>query len=117
MVKYDGNVYQNISHAQRANLEIIEVAIRQGGGNPKYFSPGVRSDKELMMAAVENNPLYLEHGLFNIRSDFDVVSVAVMGDKDALEFVTDEIKNDPECMEMLLNLPNTKKRRRKSTLK
>lgn len=110
-VKRDGNFYQNISHALRANRQIIEAAIVQGKGNPKYFSPSVRDNEDLMLAAVQNNPLYLEHGSINIRSHFEIVAAAVMEDRDALEFASDEIKSSPKYM-VLLDLAGTKKRRR-----
>ena len=56
----------------------------------------LRRDRDLVRAAIENEPCALRYAVRNLRADRELVLYAVSKDKRALKFVAYALRKDPE---------------------
>ena len=57
-----------------------------------------KNDREIVMAAVNNDGYALEYASDELKNDREIVLASVNKDGDALEFASDELKNDKEVV-------------------
>ena len=90
----------------RAGVRIQEAALRPGGGARRrpsngalalrYASKKLRSDREVVLAAVNKDGIALEHASRELRSDREVVLAAVKQWGTALRYASKELQADEE---------------------
>ena len=98
----DGLAYdlalQCASNELRSDREIVLAAVRQSGLVLYYAANELRSDREIVLAAVRQNGLALEHASDKLRSDREIVLAAVRQNGLALQHVSSELRSDREIV-------------------
>ena len=81
------------------------AAVKSAGEALYSASDELKADKELVMAAVEQDYQghNLEHASDELKADKEVVMVAVKDLPYTLQFASDELQNDPEILDGLDN--------------
>ena len=64
----------------------------------RYASSWLRSDKEVVLAAVSSNSFAVRYASFNLRADKDVIRAAVTQDGRTLAYASDELKGDKDIV-------------------
>ena len=85
------------------------VAVRRGE-NLKYASKVMRSDKDVVLAAVTNCGRALEHASHDLRDDKDVVLAAVRSDVTALRWASVALRADHDVFDVAMNQQPTASR-------
>jgi len=93
---------QGLRHAPveaREVPEVVAAAIKQWGGDIlQYASLELKSDHELVLAAVRSEGLSLQHASEQLRADREVVLAAVAQFGCALRFADDALKADRQVV-------------------
>ena len=74
------------------------MAVAQDGYALQWASAELRSDREVVMAAVKNYGEALKYASAELRADREVATVAVAQDYRALMLVSDELQGDRELI-------------------
>jgi hypothetical protein len=82
----------------RSNREIVLAAVKANGNALKFAAKELRSDREIVLAAVIKNGSALECTAEELKSDREIVFAAVLNDGSALEFAVEELKSDREIV-------------------
>ena len=88
------DVVSKISRRLRNDQSIIMAAVRINAAALYYASDDMKSNKEIVMAAVLNYGVSLEFASKCLRNDFDVCISAVRQNRHALLHVSKELKSD-----------------------
>ena len=86
------------SEALRADKEVVIAAVQQNGNALKFASEELRADKEVVIAAVQQDGGALEFASEELRADKEVVMAAVKQDGKALEYASEEFRADKEVV-------------------
>ena len=90
----------NLTENARDNKEIMLAAINENGSAFKYASERMRSDKELLNLALErySYDFPLEYASLELKNDKEIILKAINKDSENIKFASPEIRNDPEVV-------------------
>jgi hypothetical protein len=100
-VAKDPRALQHASEELRNNRGLVMAAIAVDSGVLQYASDDLRNDMEVMVFAVASNPYdaatgkTLELASPELRNNREFAMVAVATEPRALQYVSDELRNDP----------------------
>ena len=78
------------------------VAVKYAFSALEHVSDELKADKEVVMAAIENNGGALQFVESDeLKADKEVVMAAVKNNGYALQFASDELKADPEILALI----------------
>ncbi len=93
VMKVNGRALQYVPHF-RNDKEIV----MQHGGSLQYASNELKSDKDVVMAAVKQVGWTLHYATNELKNDRDVVMSAVIQDGHALRYSSQKLKNDEKVV-------------------
>ena len=82
----------------RSDREVVLAAVRRRGCELDYAPGQLKKDREVVLAAVGQKGLALEHASEELQNDREVVLAAVKQDGGVLKSVSDKFKNDREVI-------------------
>jgi hypothetical protein len=90
----------NLTENARDNKEIMLAAIDENGSAFKYGSERMRSDKELLNLALErySYDFPLEYASESLKNDKEIILKAINKNSENIAFASLEIRNDPEVV-------------------
>ena len=78
--------------------EVVLAAVEEDGWALKYASAELRADREVVLTAVKRNGWALDYASVELQADRDVVLAAVKQDGRALEYASVELQADREVV-------------------
>jgi hypothetical protein len=93
-VKKDGCVFTCASEELKNDREVVLAAVNQQGCALRYASNEFRNDREIVIAAVNRDGCALWHVSDELKNDREVVIAAVKKDGCAFECASEERKRD-----------------------
>jgi hypothetical protein len=94
----DENLLKFVDHKLKADKEVVLAAINQNGFALKFAAENLRADKEVVLSAVNKNGSTLEYASENLRADKDIVLAAVKRNGEAIQFASDDLKAHREIV-------------------
>ena len=90
----------NLTENARDNKEVMLAAINENGSAFKYGSERMRSDKELLNLALErySYDFPLEYASPALQNDKEIILKAMNKNSENIKFASPEIRNDPEVV-------------------
>ncbi len=95
LVSADGMVLRFVPEFLK-DKEVVLAAVNQNGLALKDAPPSLQNDKEVVLIAVKKNGLALQYASQPLQNDKEVVLVAVSTSGKALFFASNELSNDEE---------------------
>ncbi|MDO4485532.1 MAG: DUF4116 domain-containing protein [Bacillota bacterium] len=131
-VKSNASALEYASGVLKTNYEIVMAAVNEGGYALSFADKSFCDNKDVVLAALRNSPMSLKYASNRLRGDYDVVMEAVSQNGDALEyadiimredkeiaitalsnsyytayeFVSEDLKKDPDILEFVGNQAN-----------
>jgi hypothetical protein len=90
ILRVDGDHFENLPLAMRANEELALSAIQGGGFSLQAASEELRGNWSVVYAAVKVDGIELEHATGDLKANLDIVLAAVSQDGLALKFASEE---------------------------
>eukprot|EP00971_Amphidinium_carterae_P019573 385370-Amphidinium_carterae.1 len=90
----NGSALQYATEALKSDPEVVQAAVRQRGFALQYATEALKSDCDVVLTAVQRNGCALEYASEAVRADREVVEEAVRQDEDALRWAADELLED-----------------------
>jgi len=99
-VKNEGRALELASDALRSDREIVLAAVATDGWTSalQYASDAVRADRDIVLAALATHGDALQYASDALRADRDIVLAAVAKDGDALQYASDALRADREIV-------------------
>jgi hypothetical protein len=99
----DGSALQYASEEFKTDREIVLAAVNSDGSSLEYAAEHFKSDREIVLAAVMNSRRgsALKYAADHFKSDREIVLAAVMNSSrwgDALEYAAEHFKSDREIV-------------------
>jgi hypothetical protein len=86
------------SFSRQEALEELALRGRASAGLLRFFPEHLRADKEVVLTAVRQYGLAVQHASQDLRDDNDIALAAVQQDGNALEFLPDFFRDDLEVV-------------------
>ena len=86
------------SFSRQEALEELALRGRASAGLLRFFPEHLRADKEVVLTAVRQYGLAVQHASQDLRADKDIALAAVQQDGNALEFLPDFFRDDLEVV-------------------
>ena len=86
------------SFSRQEALEELALRGRASAGLLRFFPEHLRADKEVVLTAVRQYGLAVQHASQDLRDDKDIALAAVQQDGNALEFLPDFFRDDLEVV-------------------
>ena len=98
--------------ALQKDKEVVLAAVAQNPRSLQFASPALRADREVVLAAVSSSPLLVDLAALwfaspPLRADREVVLAAVSQNGDALQYAAEELKMDQEMVLAAKGFNNT----------
>lgn len=87
-----------VSDRLKADKEVVLAAVKQNGLSLEHASKELRADKEVILAAAKEDGRALEYASEEPRADKEIILVAVMQNGRALEYASEELRADKEIV-------------------
>jgi lambda repressor-like predicted transcriptional regulator len=88
----------NASEELKADKEIVMAAVEQNGNALEHASEELKADKEIVMAAVKENGYVLRDASEELKADKEIVMAAVEQNGDAFDYASEALKADKEIV-------------------
>ena len=88
------HIVHTIRPRLRTDKEIVLAAVQQDGHALQSASPTLKNDKEIVMAAVQQNGEALQYASPTLKNDKEMVLAAVKQDGVAFQYASPELQND-----------------------
>jgi len=93
------------SEPLKADRDVVLAAVQQNGWALRYAADELRANKDVVVAAVSQSGWALEDAAAPLKADRDVVMAAIRGSKWALRFAAAELRSDKEVLGALRTKP------------
>jgi NhaP-type Na+/H+ and K+/H+ antiporter len=97
-LKYDKIYFRYLSTKLKNDKEIVLAAVQQDGKSLEDASHELKNDKEIVLAAVQQAGKSLEDASTELKNDKEIVLAAVQQDGKSLEDASHKLKNDKEVV-------------------
>lgn len=88
-----------------ADKEFVLESVKSSGMDLEYVSDELKADKEIVLEAVKSSGWALEYASDKLKADREIVLEAIKNrGKLVLDCASEELKNDPEFLEIIANL-------------
>ena len=94
-VSYDGRMLRSMSEELRSNRAVVLAAVQQNGRALEYASDEVQAAREVVLAAVKQNGHAIRFAPSHLRADYEMVLAAVKNNSYALLFASAELQDIP----------------------
>ena len=91
-------VLRNLAPEMRNNREVVMAAVQQNGFALEYASAEMQNDREIVMAAVQQTVYALYYASDKMKNNRDVVMAAVEQDPFALQYASHEMRNNRDVV-------------------
>ena len=102
-VSADGKQLEKFDDKLRSNKEVVLAAVQQNERAFLYASENLKLDKEFILEAVKLNGAALSYIADNYKGDKEIVLAAVKQNGMVLNYATDKLKNDKEVVLTAVN--------------
>jgi len=102
LIKKDGLIIKYVPPYVKAMFSIRLESVSQNGMASEFMGVS-NTERDIAIAAVENNPMALKH-LVNFEDDKEVVMIAINNNSDAAEFMSEKLKKDMKMIEHCLRI-------------
>ena len=102
-VSADGKQLEKFDDKLRSNKEVVLAAVQQNERAFLYASENLKLDKEFILEAVKLNGAALSYIADNYKGDKEIVLAAVKQNGMVLNYATDKLKNDKEVVLTAIN--------------
>jgi len=100
---FQGNLLHAASDELKNDREVVLAAVNNEGFALEHASDELKDDREVVFAALSNHGWALDYASDELKNDREVVLAAVDNDGRALEDASDELKNDREVVIAAVN--------------
>jgi hypothetical protein len=97
-VTADPLTLQYVSDENKANREIVMAAVQQNGWALQYAADALKADRTVVLAAVQQKGWALEFAAPALQADRGIVLAAVQQNGIVLQYASDELKGDREIV-------------------
>ena len=102
-VSANGEQLKNLDDKLKSNKEVVLAAVKQNERAFLYASENLKLDKEFILEAVKLNGAALSYIADNYKGDKEIVLAAVKQNGMVLNYATDKLKNDKEVVLTAVN--------------
>ena len=82
----------------KSDRDIVMAAVKRNGLALEHASAELKADRGIVMATVKQNGWALKHASDGLKANRDIVMMAVKGHGDALEYASNELKADRDVV-------------------
>lgn len=105
-VRRNGSALSHAPETLRSDIEVVRAAVERDPHALQFASPEVRADRSVVLPVVSRTGSALKFAAASLRSDREVVRAAVQQDGEALKYAAQELRADPSivCAAVLDNV-------------
>jgi hypothetical protein len=105
-VKKSGDVLKCATGELRDDKEVVLAAINDDARAFEYASDALRADRDIVLQVVKANGNMLEYASNELRSDHEIVIEAMKENSSAIKYASDVLKKDSQIAMVLIALLN-----------
>ena len=85
----------------RADCEIVLAAVKQNGLALDHAAVALQANREIVLVAVKQNGLALEYAAVELRADREIVLAAVLQNEESLQHASEELREGTRLVQLL----------------